>query len=1327
MDLTSRIANLSPAKRALLELAINAQESNDKSNAGAIIPRQQQRATAPLSFAQQRLWFLDQLHPRKADYNLSHLLHIEGPLNIPALCDALNVIVARHEALRTTFEDRRDEVFQRITPELILEIPVVELRDHTIQNNELQSLVEEDVGRPFDLTADALLRAKLFRLAPDRHILQITMHHIISDGWSIAVLNRELGILYNDFCSGSPPSLPQPQVQYLDYAVWQRQQGEVLQQQLEYWEQQLHDAPHIFELPIDKPRPAIQSFQGARRHIDLPPELCEALKALALRENATLFMVMLAAYQLLLHRYSGLDDILVGIPIAGRTQPELEELIGFFVNSLVIRSRFSPELDFRQLLTRIRNATIGAFGHQELPFEKLVEALTPQRDMSRNPIFQVMFSLENDVPELPHMEGLHVSSPDIGTAKAKFDLTLFVSARAEGLRATFNYATDLFLDATIERMAGHYLTLLKAIVDNPERSIANLPLLSDGERTQLTQWNKTATEFPKTAGIQQLFEARAQATPQALAITDNHSQISYGTLNRRANQLAHYLIAQGTARGTLVGLCMERSIDAVMAMLAILKAGGAYVPLDPRHPKKRLALIIEDAGLKTVICHKTQQALLPSHKLEQVIMDRDWQRIAILSEDNPAPAVNGDSLAYVIYTSGSTGRPKGVCIPHKAVNRLVTNTNYITLNADDVIAQAANMSFDAATFEIWGALLNGGRLYIIGIETLLSPPLFSHELRTAGITTLFLTTALFNQMIRQDPAIFGDLKQLLFGGEVCDPQRIRECLRGGPPRRLLHAYGPTEATTFTTWYEVREIAPDARTVPIGRPIANSTCHVLDAHRQPVPVGVIGELYIGGPGVAQGYLNQPELTVANFVGGPLGDGDRLYRSGDLVRYRADGAIEFVGRIDNQIKLRGFRIETGEIDEVLKKHRSLRDCLTMLREDNPGEKRLVSYVTTKPSEEIDEQTLRHFLRESLPEFMVPAAFVILDQLPLTPNGKVDRQALPAPPSVTITVSGARPRNALEFHLTKIWEDVLNRKPIGIHDNFFELGGHSLLAVRLFDQIEKHFGEKLPLDTLWFEGATVATLTRILEKEQDTISWPELVEIKAGGNMLPLFCIHTMGGNLFHYYELARTLSPQLPVYGLQARGVYGKHSPRDNVAEIAADCINAMYLRQPHGPYRIAGFSSGGIVAFEMAQQLHAAGEKISTLALLDCFAPGVKLKWSYGRWLRRLITPSGLRQFQERLYYRILQPLGLRHLRQIRTIGEAHRWAHWSYLPASYPDRIDLFVAAESGKKATDPLLGWSKIAGGDLMIHPVPGTHGLMVKSPHVEVLAEKLQDILNQ
>ncbi len=1329
MDIAARIASLSLTKRALLELALNERIGASDFMASPLIPRQQQRGKAPLSFAQQRLWFLDQLYPGKADYNLPQLLQLDGPLNIAALCDALNAIVKRHETLRTTFSKQGDETQQHITPELLIELPLLDLRDHHDAEHELQQQIDDEVSRTFDLSSGPLFRTKLFRLSPQQHTLLVTMHHIISDGWSIEIFNRELGLLYNSYCHNRPAALVALPVQYLDYAVWQRQQVDSLQQQLKYWQQQLDGAPQVLALPTDKVRPAVQSFNGKRHNIDLPPQLSDALKRLGQHENATLFMVMLSAYQTLLYRYSGQDDILVGTPIAGRIQTELEPLIGFFVNSLVIRTRFTSELSFRQLLAQVRETALGAFSHQELPFEKLVETLTPRRDTSRNPLFQAMFSLQNDACVLPQMEQLGVSNLELGIDKAKFDLTLFVSESGSGLRATFNYASDLFHDIAIERMAGHYLTLLTAIVQNQDQAIARLPLLTVTEQAQLAQWNDTTTYFPAAESVQHLFEVKVSANSDAIAAIFNNSQISYDALNRRANQLAHHLIKQGVTSGALIGLCLERSIDALVTMVAILKAGGAYVPLDPSYPKERLALMIEDAQLNIVISHSEFVQALPACGFTMIRIDGDWPAIMAERDTNPLLAANGDDFAYIIYTSGSTGKPKGVCVTHKAISRLVLNTDYVSLGTSDTIAHAANIAFDAATFEIWGALLNGCHILIVPKEVVLSPAQFGALLREKAVTTLFLTTALFNQMIHHDSTVFASLKQLLFGGEACDPNQIRACLAGGPPQRLLHVYGPTETTTFATWYEVREVAVDARTVPIGYPITNTMCYILDTNQQPVPVGVLGELYIGGPGVARGYLNQPELSVAKFIANPFNPtaDDKLYRTGDLVRYHLDGAIEFIGRIDRQVKLRGFRIELGEIDEILKQHPALHDCLTLLREDTPGDKRLVTYVTARVQQVINEQALRQHLKVRLPDYMIPSAFVIMDEFPLTPNGKVDREALPAPIlGFSVECSGGS-HNPLEFHLVKIWENLLRRNPIGIHDNFFELGGHSLLAVKLFDQIEKHFGKKLPLDTLWSEGATVHTLACILEQNQSTTLWPELVQIKPGSNQTPLFCIHTMGGNLFHYYELAPALSPQLPVYGLQARGVYGKQIPRDNVADIAADCINAMRQRQPNGPYRIAGFSSGGIVAFEMAQQLHLQGEVVSTLALLDCYAPGVSHKGIFWSQLRRLLTLKDLRHFQEYLYHRILYPPGLRNLRQMHTIGETHRWAHWSYKPKPYPGRIDLFVADESEKRASDPLLGWSKVIKGELVVHSVPGTHGLMVKAPCVDVLAEKLQHILDQ
>ncbi len=1306
--------------RALQELALNEQIG---ANPFIAIPRQQYRTKAPLSFAQQRLWFLDQLYPGKADYNLPQLLQLDGPLNTVALCNAINAVIKRHEALRTTFATHGDETQQHIAPQLVLELPLVDLHNHEAQQGELQRLIDEETDRPFDLAVGPLLRAKLFRLASEKHTLLVTLHHIVSDGWSMDVFNRELGTLYNAICSNQPSPLPELQVQYLDYAFWQQQQTDSLQQQVNYWQQQLKGAPQMLELPTDKLRPTIQSFNGKRYSIDLPPQLSDAVKRLAQHENATLFMVLLSTYQLLLHRYSGQDDILVGTPIAGRTQAELEPLIGFFVNSLVIRTRFAPQLTFRQLLSQVRETSIGAFSHQELPFEKLVETLTPLRNMSRNPIFQAMFSLKNDDQVLPHMDQLSVRSLDLGINGAKFDLTLFVSEMDNGLRATFNYASDLFDDATIERMAGHYVTLLTAIVENPDQAVTRLQLLTGQELMQLAEWSSTRATFDAKLCIQSIFERQAALTPDAVALSVNEQEVTYRDLNRRANRLAHYLIQQGVQPESRIALCLDRGIDAVVALLGIIKAGGAYLPMDASYPEERLRFMFEDSEAILVLTHN---GLMPQTGNSQVIdMDQVASEINVCDDSNPAIVDDPERLLYVMYTSGSTGTPKGVEVPHRAVSRLVKNSGFADLGARQTFLLLASLSFDASTFEIWGPLLNGGRC-VIYPERLPEFDSLARVIRNNGVTTLWLTASLFNRIIDEAPQTLAGVRQLLTGGEALSVDHIRRAQQALPDTEFINGYGPTENTTFTCCYRIPRPLGNLLSIPIGRPIGYTKAYVLDAQMQCVPIGVPGELYAGGAGLAKGYLNRSELTAERFVVNPFATREKLYKTGDLVRYLSDGNIEYLGRIDFQIKLRGYRIEPGEIETVLRHHDNVNDCVVMLREDIPGEKRLVAYVTTQPGQTIDEQTLRLHLKALLPEYMVPAAFVILDKVPLTPNGKVDRKALPIPSSA-ISGAGMEPRNTLEFHLAKIWEDVLNRKPIGVRDNFFELGGHSLLAVRLFDQIEKHFGKKLPLDTLWFEAATIETLAGILKRERQTILWPELVQIKAGGNMTPLYCIHTMGGNLFHYYELARALSPQLPVFGLQARGVYGKHAPRDNIHDIASDCIEAMRQRQSNGPYRIAGFSSGGIVAFEMAQQLHAAGEKVSCLALLDCYAPGIKRKGEFWRQFHQFITLKNLRGLQEQLYHRILHPLGLRRLRQMYTIGETHRWAHWSYIYEPYAGRIDLFVAAESKESATDPLLGWSKVAKGDLVVHSVPGTHGLLVKTPYVDVLAEKLQHILDQ
>jgi amino acid adenylation domain-containing protein len=798
-------------------------------------------------------------------------------------------------------------------PALTIPLPVVDLRELSAEERELQAkrLITEESVRPFDLATGPLIRLMLLKLDETEHILLLNLHHIICDDWSIGVLIRELSTIYTAFTLEQPSPLAELPLQYADFAHWQREwlQGEELETQLAYWRQQLGGIP-VLNLPSDRPKPTIQSYRGATKFLELPPSLSKALEKLSQQEGVTLFMTLLAAFQTLLYRYTQQEDIAVGSPIANRNRSEIEGLIGFFVNTLVLRTDLSCNPTFQELLDRVREVTLGAYAHQDLPFEKLVEELHPERSLSRHPLFQVVFGFENAPMEALELPGLTVSSLNIDFKTTRFDLEFHLWEASEGFRSLWGerwehgegirgvvvYNTDLFDEATIIRMVGHLKTLLEGIVANPQARIANLPFLSEAERHQLlVEWNDTQADYPQDQCIHQLFEEQVEKTPDATAVIFEGKQLTYRELNSRSNQLAHYLQKLGVGSEVLVGICMERSVEMIVGCLSILKAGGAYVPLDPTYPQERLSFMLEDAQVPVLLTQQHLVERLGTQKSEVVCLDSDWETIAQETEENPNSGVTSDNLAYVIYTSGSTGKPKGVAVPHKAVNRLVCNTNYIKLEPADKVAQVSNTSFDAATFEIWVALLHGAQLIGISRDVTLSPHDFALQLRQEGITVLFLTTALFQQIARDVPDAFASLRYLLFGGEAVDPRWVQKILKNGPPLRLLHVYGPTEGTTFSSFYWVQEVPEDATAIPIGCPITNTQIYLLDGQLQPVPIGVTGELYIGGEGLAQGYLNRPELTSLAFIPNPFSQkpGTRLYKTGDLARYRSDGNIEFLG--------------------------------------------------------------------------------------------------------------------------------------------------------------------------------------------------------------------------------------------------------------------------------------------------------------------------------------------------------------------------------------------------------------------------------------------------
>jgi len=1039
----------------------------------------------PLSFAQQRLWFLDQLEPGSPFYNIPVAVRLQGELQLEVLENSLTEIIRRHEVLRTSFPDKNGEPYQQVNDCKPIKLALVDLRGLTAEGREAEvaRLRSAETRRPFDLSAGPLLRARLLRLEEKEHVALLTLHHIVSDGWSMGVLVREVASLYESYSQGVTAQLPELGIQYADYAVWQREwlESGVLEEQLEYWKEQLRGAPAVLELPTDRARPAVQSYRGGRERFELSAELSVGLRELSRREGVTLFMTLLAAFQTLLYRYTGQRDIPVGSPIAGRTRVETEELIGFFVNTLVLRSKLDAEVRFVDLLRQVREVTLGAHAHQDLPFERLVEELAPERALSHAPLFQVLFVLQNAPQEQLELPGLSLTALPVETGTAKFDLSLSLVETGEGLRGTVEYDRDLLEAESVQRLVGHFEQLLQSIVKEPERQLWELELLGAAERQELLAQSTGAVAPEVTESLAVLFGCQVAARPEATAVVYEAERLSYRELDERGNQVAQRLRRMGVGAETIVGLCMPRSLELIVGLLGIVKAGGAYLPLDGSYPEERLRYMVADADARVVLTSTAERERVGQWGVKTLCLDQ-WEEFAEESVSAPASETTAANLAYVMYTSGSTGKPKGVCVTHSAITRLVLTTNYITLTEDDRIAQISNASFDAATFEIWGALLNGATLVGIAQQVVLSPIDLAREINQRQISALFMTTALFNQVVREAPHAFANTKHVLVGGEAAEPRRIREALQQGPPERLVNAYGPTESTTFATWFEIQSLDTDATTVPIGKAVSRTDVYVLDQHFQPVPIGIHGELFIGGEGLARCYLNEPALTAARFVANPLGTtGDRLYRTGDQVRMLSSGDLEFIGRRDQQIKLRGFRIELSEIETVLSGHADIAACAVVATGDTTNSRRLVAYVTTTAAAILKAADLRIYLKEKLPDYMIPSTFIQLEALPLNANGKVDRRALAAHEAERSDIEReyAGPTTPTEELLCEIWSEVLRKERISIHDNFFEIGGHSLLATQVISRMRQAFSVQVPLRKL-FESPTVSSLAASIEFE-------------------------------------------------------------------------------------------------------------------------------------------------------------------------------------------------------------------------------------------------------
>ena len=1052
---------LSPAKRALIEARLRG-----KVRSSGIVPRPH-RDGAPLSFAQERLWFLDRFEPGSAAYNMAWPLRLRGTTDVGALERALGEIVRRHEALRTVFLEVDGAPVQVVAPSggFALRVDDLSRLAEAEREAEMRRRVTEESTRPFDLAEGPLFRAVLLRLNEEDHVLLLSMHHIVSDGWSMGVLSREFSVLYDAYREGRESPLPELPVQYADYAAWQREQleGEALERHLSYWRKRLAGAPELLELPTDHPRPAVQSFRGASERIALPGELLKRLRELARSEDATLYMVVLAAFQVLLSKYSGSEDVVVGSPIAGRTRKEVEELVGFFVNTLVLRTDLSGDPSFREVLGRVREATLGAYEHQELPFDKLVAELRPERSLSHSPVFQVSFSLQDARdssrgPAEASSEGI-----DAGLSNAKFDLFLALAATGSGLRGGLSYRTDLFEPGTIERMVGHLERVLEQVAEDADARLSRLELLGGAERSMVVEeWNRTDRPWPRGVCVHELFAARVRERPEAVALVWGEEEVTYRDLDARSSRLANHLVRLGVGPDARVGVLLERSAELVVSLLAVLKAGGAYVPLDPGYPAERLRLMMRDSGVRVLISRSELAGEMEAGDLDVVRLDQAADALASEPAEAPRSGTTSENLAYIVYTSGSTGTPKGIMVGHRQVVQLVVETDFVQLRPGDRVAQASNAAFDALTFEVWGAFLNGATLVGIPQDVLLSPSALRETLRGQEVTTIFLTTALVNQLAHEVPDVFATVREVLFGGQAVDADSVRRVLKAGRPERLLHMYGPTETTTFCLYHEVDHVAEDALTVPLGHATGNQRIYLLDSALNPVPVGVPGEAYVGGGGVARGYLERPGLTAERFVPDPFATepGARMYRTGDRMRWRGERKLEFVGRLDDQVKIRGFRIEPGEVEAALSTHPAVREAWVIVREDRPGDRRLVAYVVGGT----DVEALRAHLRRSLPEYMVPGAFVALDHLPLTPNGKLDRKALPAPDDTHSRRGYEAPADATEKVIAESWAEVLRIERVGRWDNFFDLGGHSLLAVRVISRVQQVLDVEISLRTLF-----------------------------------------------------------------------------------------------------------------------------------------------------------------------------------------------------------------------------------------------------------------------
>ncbi len=1348
---------------------------------------------SPLSWTQLRGWFY-RVRTGKP-YTFVLILNIVSSLNIPAVKRVFQKLVNRHQMLRTTFSVREENILLKIHG---YQEACFEERDASNwSQEELRKQVIKAYQRPFDLEHGPLMRVTLFRQASDKYRLLIAVDHIVCDVWTSLILLEELKELYSAEIAGKNLSLPSLPWQYTDYIRWHydmlhAEEGERL---LDYWQKQLPDQLPVLDLPTDHQRPPSQKYQRASYSFRVTAQLLQSLKELARNEGGTLYMILLAAFHILLYRYTRQDDILLGTVTTGRSRPEFIGIAGDFINPVVMYAHFSDNPSFKTFFQYIRQKILGAFEHQDYPLPLLVEHLKLKRAPDRSLLFQVLFTFhqmqrskelllvmeENDQKRTINWGGIEIAELKMtlyGSEEDQNDLTLDMVELPDSLYGEFRYDTALFEETTLERMTNHFQTLLEGIVAHPDQQVSDLPLLTQHEQQQLlVTWNNTQKAYPLDTCLHHLIETQVERTPEAIAVVfpsfeseGEDIYLTYRELNERANQLAWYLRSLGVGPEVLVGICVERSIEMIVGLLGIIKAGGAYVPLDPEYPEERLTFMLDDSRVSVLLTQEKLLDTFPGHQARMLCLDRDWQNIAQERTDNPDSQVSADNLIYVIYTSGSTGRPKGSRNIHRALcNRLCWMQDAYQLTENDRVLQKTPFSFDVSGWEFYWPLLTGACLVFAKPGGHKDSTYLRKLIAKQHITTVHFVPSML-QMFLEEPDLetCTRLKRVMCSGEALSYDVQQRFFARFDSVELHNLYGPTEAAIDVTSWACTPHGQDMN-VPIGYPIANTEMYILDARYQPTPIGISGELYIGGVNLARDYLNRPDLTAEKFIPHPFSNkpGARLYRTGDVACYLPNGSINYLGRLDHQVKLRGFRIELGEIEHVLVGHTAVKEALVIAREEQSGDKRLVAYIVPVQAQPPKSNELRHFLKEYLPEYMIPSTFVMLEALPLTPNGKLDRRSLPLPDALQrhSEEKVVEPHTPIEHELAQIWKDTLQTEHISIHDNFFEIGGHSLIAIRVMTKIQQHFNTEFPLTSL-LQYPTIAELANFIEQAvfSDTTFNP-LIPLQPLGDISPFFCVHPIEGTVFCYHELARQLGTKRPFYGLQAFGLDPMTSPLDSLEEMGRVYIEHIRAIQPHGPYLLGGFSFGGIVAYEISQQLQHSGERTELLVLLDTLAPhlyrimsdetqrfvvflynvgglfGVDLSQVYGK-IRGITVEEGAMKlyndlqglsFQERLQTiwecvekaHILPPgFDSEYFRRIFTVFNMNIDAVLSYHPRSYTAPVVLFRALNGVREqinSEDRLLGWRKYVSSFQHVYDIPGEHYSILRQPYINMLTEKL------